>query len=104
MGCYSNLDFWSLYHRHTLGRNQKGHNELAMGIIKWLREILLSGSQFPMEEKSQKPEGMNQGDFHSGPQGYSPGTAYPETFYGSAGSSNQEDTGSTSHNEGDFNR
>jgi hypothetical protein len=75
-----------------------------MGIIKWLREILLSGSQFPMEEKSQKPEGMNQGDFHSGPQGYSPGTSYPETFYGSAGSSNQEDTGSTSHNEGDFNR
>ena len=36
---------------------------------------------------------MNEGDFHSGPQGYSPNTAYPETFYGSGG-----------HDEGDFNR
>ena len=26
---------------------------------------------------------MNQGDYHSGPHGYSPGTAYPETQYGS---------------------
>lgn len=26
---------------------------------------------------------MNQGDFHSGPHGYSPNTAYPETQYGS---------------------
>ena len=75
-----------------------------MGIIQWLREILLSGSQLHIEEKSQKPEGMKQGDFHSGPQGYSPGTAYPETFYGSAASSNREDQSSTGHNEGDFNR
>jgi hypothetical protein len=26
---------------------------------------------------------MNEGDFHSGPAGYSPNTAYPETQYGS---------------------
>lgn len=26
---------------------------------------------------------MNEGDFHSGPEGYSPNTAYPETQYGS---------------------
>jgi len=26
---------------------------------------------------------MNEGDVHSGPSGYSPGTAYPETQYGS---------------------
>lgn len=26
---------------------------------------------------------MNQGDYHSGPHGYSPSTAYPETQYGS---------------------
>jgi hypothetical protein len=26
---------------------------------------------------------MNQGDYHSGPEGYSPNTAYPDTFYGS---------------------
>lgn len=27
--------------------------------------------------------GMNEGDYHSGPAGYSPMTAYPETQYGS---------------------
>jgi len=26
---------------------------------------------------------MNQGDYHSGPAGYLPNTAYPETQYGS---------------------
>jgi hypothetical protein len=26
---------------------------------------------------------MNEGDLHSGPHGYSPNTAYPETQYGS---------------------
>jgi hypothetical protein len=26
---------------------------------------------------------MDEGDFHSGPNGYSPNTAYPETQYGS---------------------
>ena len=26
---------------------------------------------------------MDQGDYHSGPLGYSPNTAYPETQYGS---------------------
>lgn len=28
-------------------------------------------------------DGMNEGDYHSGPYGYSAGTAYPETQYGS---------------------
>jgi hypothetical protein len=28
-------------------------------------------------------DGMNQGDYHSGPAGYSPNTAYPNTQYGS---------------------
>jgi hypothetical protein len=27
---------------------------------------------------------MDEGDFHSGPHGYSPNTAYPETQYGSS--------------------
>lgn len=26
---------------------------------------------------------MDEGDYHSGPEGYSPNTAYPETQYGS---------------------
>lgn len=28
-------------------------------------------------------DGMNEGDIHSGPYGYSPNTAYPQTQYGS---------------------
>jgi hypothetical protein len=39
---------------------------------------------------------MTEGDFRSGPEGYSPNTSYPDTFYGSGGESDQ--------NEGDFNR
>jgi len=45
---------------------------------------------------------MNQGDFHSGPGGYSPGTSYPETFYGSRGFSDEAEF--DGHDEGDFNR
>ena len=33
--------------------------------------------------EGSSPELMNEGDFHSGPYGYSPNTAYPETQYGS---------------------
>jgi len=33
--------------------------------------------------KKPQPEEMNQGDYHSGPEGYSANTAYPETQYGS---------------------
>ena len=34
---------------------------------------------------------MNEGDFHSGPNGYSPNTAYPDTFYGSGMDDDEED-------------
>ena len=34
---------------------------------------------------------MNEGDFHSGPNGYSPNTAYPDTFYGSGMDDGEED-------------
>jgi hypothetical protein len=30
-----------------------------------------------------KNGGMNEGNFHSGPEGYSPNTGYPDAFYGS---------------------
>ena len=33
---------------------------------------------------------MNEGDFHSGPGGYSPNTAYPDTFYGSGMDDDEE--------------
>ena len=34
---------------------------------------------------------MNEGDFHSGPGGYTPNTAYPETYYGSAGQNDRDE-------------
>jgi len=35
-------------------------------------------------------DGMNEGDYHSGPYGYSPGTAYPHTQYGSGFDEDEE--------------
>jgi hypothetical protein len=37
------------------------------------------------------PAEMNEGDFHSGPEGYTPNTAYPETHYGSAGQNDRDE-------------
>jgi hypothetical protein len=37
------------------------------------------------------PSEMNEGDFHSGPEGYTPNTAYPETYYGSAGQNDRDE-------------
>ena len=34
-------------------------------------------------DASDEIDGMNEGDYHNGPAGYSPMTAYPETQYGS---------------------
>jgi hypothetical protein len=37
----------------------------------------------PIGAASDEIDGMNEGDYRSGPAGYSPMTAYPETQYGS---------------------
>lgn len=41
--------------------------------------------------RSATPVDMNEGDFHSGPEGYTPNTAYPETYYGSAGQNDRDE-------------
>ena len=41
------------------------------------------------------PAEMNEGDFHSGPEGYTPNTAYPETFYGAAGQNDRDEEDSS---------
>ena len=38
-----------------------------------------------------KEPGMNQGDYHSGPEGYEPSTAYPHTYYGGYGDDREYD-------------
>lgn len=55
-------------------------------MFKWLREIF-NPSVLPVIERppQSRPDTiMDEGDFHSGPYGYSPNTAYPETQYGSS--------------------
>lgn len=66
---------------------------IGLGAIAlWLLGIF-GGSNSTSSATSITDQSMNEGDFHSGPNGYSPNTAYPDTFYGSGG-----------HDEGDFNR
>jgi hypothetical protein len=64
-----------------------------MGFLNWLfgtsnEEVrrLAAIEAKKQQELRQSPgrvEEMDQGDYHSGPEGYSPNTAYPETQYGS---------------------
>lgn len=75
-----------------------------MGVLAWLRKLLeFDPSVYKPESdasaKSDSGTSMNEGDFHSGPGGYSPNTPYPDTFYGSGGSN-----GDSGQDEGDFNR
>lgn len=55
-----------------------------MGFWNWLlgsnkTEVVSPKYEQPARNSSQ----MNEGDYHSGPAGYSPNTPYPETQYGS---------------------
>jgi hypothetical protein len=61
-----------------------------MGIFSWLRKILTFDPTVykpPVEANTESGTSMTEGDFRSGPEGYSPNTSYPDTFYGSGGSS-----------------
>jgi hypothetical protein len=74
-------------------------------LIVFLIGLLTSGGSFNNNytirgdhsgtASSGKGGTMNEGDFHSGPGGYSANTAYPDTHYGG---------GFDGHDEGDFNR
>jgi hypothetical protein len=64
-----------------------------MGFLNWIfgtsneearRLIALEvKKQQELRQISVPVDEMDQGDYHSGPEGYSPNTAYPETQYGS---------------------
>ena len=72
--------------------NIEGGN--TMGFLNWIfgtsneeARRLIALEVKKQQELRQGPgrvEEMDQGDYHSGPEGYSPNTAYPETQYGSA--------------------
>ena len=72
-----------------------------MGIFDWFKKILSfdpSVYRPPVENFGDGGQGINEGDFRSGPEGYSPNTAYPESFYGSRGATDDQD------DEDDLNR
>lgn len=56
-------------------------------MFSWLRELFTVRrvKPQPREQFRYRPteSKMDEGDYHSGPYGYSPNTAYPETQYGS---------------------
>ena len=64
-----------------------------MGFLNWIfgtsneearRLIALEAKKRQeLRHNSGPVEKMDQGDYHSGPEGYSANTAYPETQYGS---------------------
>lgn len=51
---------------------------------------IISGARSGPSQPAPLAE-MNEGDFHSGPEGYTLNTAYPDTFYGSAGQNDQDE-------------
>lgn len=71
-----------------------GFLALSIGLVIFLFSIITGATySTTIHSSGSGNPSMNEGDFHSGPEGYSPNTAYPDTFYGSGG-----------HDEGDFNR
>lgn len=71
-----------------------------MGFFDWLKKVLSYDPSVYRPKSSETKPQMQEGDFHSGPSGYSPATGYQDTFYGS-GAEQQDWAG---HDEGDFNR
>ena len=67
-------------------------------MFKWLRELFMirRAPNLPTTNRRVVDSTMDQGDYHSGPEGYSPNTAYPETQYGSMFDEDAD------WNEGDF--
>jgi len=55
-------------------------------MINWIKNFFSLGSYTAPAPPTQKPKvdnSMDEGDFHSGPHGYSQNTAFPETQSGS---------------------
>ena len=74
-------------------------------MLNWIKKVLgiepklTRETYIPPNQNKPHPTDstpMNEGGFHSGPAGYSPNTAYPETQYGSGFDEDAE------WNEGDW--
>lgn len=54
----------------------------------WAFVVFIWSGVGPAESSSERDDSrnsMNEGDFHSGPGGYEPNTAYPDSHYGEFG-------------------
>ena len=75
----------------------QGKVALFFSVNGYSREAIQEANRFKMQLWTVRPFegrvfpaseadlGMNQGDYHSGPEGYDPNTAYPDSQYGSIG-------------------
>ncbi len=63
----------------------------AWKVLKFFGALLMAMLTVPADNNDTSrgdgthSDGMNEGDFHSGPDGYEPNTAYPDTHYGEFG-------------------
>jgi hypothetical protein len=73
--------------RPTAGPTRKDGTTSAAMAAATVASVAAIGATGPIggseADASDEIDGMNEGDYHSGPAGYSPMTAYPETQYGS---------------------
>lgn len=73
----------------------QGKQAIFFSLNGYSRDAVIEAGQFKMQLWTVHPiqgkllrvglesEQMNEGNYHSGPEGYSPNTGYPDTFYGS---------------------
>jgi hypothetical protein len=64
-----------------------------MGIINWLKKFFTFDPTVykpPVDTSTNSGSEMTEGDFRSGPQGYSPNSSYPEALFNSGESSDRE--------------
>ncbi len=59
---------------------------IGWGFVAFIRALTTPGppltTSMPSQQDPDDLDGMNEGDYHNGPGGYSPMTGYPDTFYG----------------------
>lgn len=66
-------------------------------MFNWLKKILNFDPSVYKEVSDvadTRLDTSSEGNFHSGPEGYSAQTSYPDSFYGSIGSNQAQDSDS----------
>lgn len=67
---------------------------ITWGVIAFIKALFGSSPHphtAPRSDASDDLDGMNEGYYHDGPEGYSPMTSYPDSYYGRSGNDDSED-------------